>query len=121
VRIALLPYDDDATSGTVALWYPAAGPKTEPRSKLEAVYANGRVAGSARSWYPDGRPRAEFRYDRGVLAEARAWNAKGTPMPEAEARVLATRDLTEDEQFYNTLEAIVRDNPPPCDANGRKP
>jgi antitoxin component YwqK of YwqJK toxin-antitoxin module len=121
VRIALLPYDDDVRSGTVALWYSAAGPKTEPRSKLEAVYVNGRLAGGARSWYPDGRQRAEFRYDHGVLAEARAWSATGAPMKEADARALAARDLKEDEQFYNTLEAIVRDNPPPCDANGRKP
>ena len=121
VRIALLPYDDDAMSGTVALWYSAAAPTTEPRSKLEAVYANGRLTGGARSWYPDGRPRAEFRYDHGVLAEARAWNAKGAPLPETEARALAARDLAADEQFYNTLEAIVRDNPPQCDVNGRKP
>jgi hypothetical protein len=120
-RIALLPYDDDVMSGTVALWYSAAGPKAEPRSKLEAVYVNGRVAGGARSWYPDGRPRAEFRYDRGVLAEAQAWSATGAPMPEAVARTLAARDLKEDEQFYSTLEAIVRDNPPPCDANVGKP
>jgi len=120
-RIALLPYDDDVLSGTVALWYSAAGPKVEPRSKLEAVYANGRVAGSTRSWYPDGRPRTEFRYDGGVLAEARAWSATGAPMPEAEARALAARDLREDEQYFSTLEANVRDNPPRCDANGRKP
>jgi antitoxin component YwqK of YwqJK toxin-antitoxin module len=120
VRIALLPYDDDVKSGTVALWYSNAGPKSEPRPKLEAVYVNGRQAGGARSWYPDGRRRAEFRYDHGVLTEARAWNARGAPLPETEARLLAGRDVAADEKFYDELEAIVRDNPPPCDANGRK-
>jgi antitoxin component YwqK of YwqJK toxin-antitoxin module len=121
VRIALLPYDDDSLSGTVALWYSAGTTKAEPRRKLEAVYANGLHAGSARSWYPDGRPRTEFRYDNGVLDEARAWTAKGAPMTEAEARAMAARDLAEDERFYTTLEAIVGDNPPQCIANGRKP
>jgi len=120
VRIALLPYDDDVKSGTVALWYSTAGPKSEPRLKLEAVYANGRQAGGARSWYPDGRPRAEFHYEHGVLTQARAWTAQGAPLPESEARLLAGRDLAADEQLYNELEAIVRDNPPRCDANGRK-
>ena len=120
-RIALLPYDDDVMSGTVALWHSAAGPKIEPRSKLEAVYANGRQAGGARSWYTDGRQRAEFRYDQGVLAEARAWSATGALLPQAEARAMAARDRTVDEQFYTMLEGIVRDNQPQCEVNGRKP
>jgi antitoxin component YwqK of YwqJK toxin-antitoxin module len=120
-RIALLPFDDDAMNGTVALWYLAANAKTEPKPKLEAVYANGLLAGGTRSWYPDGRPRAEYRYDQGVLAEARAWSAKGALLPEKEARALAVKDKAADEQFYNTLEAIVHDHPPPCEANGSKP
>ena len=120
-RIALLPFDDDAINGTVALWYLAASAKTEPKPKLEAAYANGLPAGDTRSWYPDGRPRAEFRYDQGVLAEARAWSAKGASLSGAESRAMAVRDRAADEQFYNTLLRIVRDNPPPCEANGRKP
>jgi len=119
VRIAHLPYDDDALSGTVALWYSEGSAKSEPRPKLEAVYARGRRAGQFRSWYPNGRVRAEFRYEQGTLAEARAWNAKGGKLTEAEARAMAAHDVATDDQFYNTLEAIVRDNPPPCDANGR--
>lgn len=119
-RIALLPFDDDAINGTVALWYLAANAKTEPKPKLEAAYANGLPAGDTRSWYPDGRPRAEFRYEQGVLAGARAWSAKGTLLPEKEARALAARDKAADEEFYNTLETIVRDNPPPCETDGRK-
>lgn len=119
-RIALLPFDDDAISGTVALWYLAANAKTEPKPKLEAAYAHGLPVGGTRSWYPDGRPRTEFRYDQGVLAEARAWSAKGTTLSEAESRAMAARDRAADEQFYNTLLRIVRDNPPPCEADGRK-
>jgi antitoxin component YwqK of YwqJK toxin-antitoxin module len=121
VRIAHLPYDDDAMSGTVALWYSAGGTKTEPKQKLEAVFAGGRHAGPSRSWYADGRLRAEYRYDQGVLAEARAWNSKGAPLPDPEARAMAARDFTDDGQFYATLEAIVRENPPQCEGNGRKP
>ncbi len=119
VRIAHLPYDDDVLSGTVALWYSEGNARSEPGPKLEAVYAHGRRAGGVRSWYPNGRPRAEFRYERGVLAEARAWNAKGAKLTEAEARAMAARDVATDDQFYNALEAIVREHPPPCDANGR--
>jgi len=120
VRIAHLPYDDDALSGTVALWYSAGGTKSEPRQKLEAVYAHGRRAGGARSWYSDGRARAEFRYDQGVLAAARAWNTRGVPLSDDEARALAARDSATDAEYYASLEAIVRDNPPICDGNGRK-
>lgn len=121
VRIAHLPYDDDALSGTVALWYSAGGPRSDPRQKLEAVYAHGRRAGGARSWYADGHVRAEYRYDQGVLAEARAWNAQGAPLSDDEARALAARDAATDAEYYASLEAIVRDNPPPCEGNGRKP
>ena len=119
VRLALLPFDDDVMSGTVALWYATAPAKGEPPRKLEAVYVSGHPV-SARSWYPDGRPRAEFRYEKDALAEARAWNASGKRLPDAEARALAARDLAADEKFYDTLLAIVRDNPPSCDTNGRK-
>jgi antitoxin component YwqK of YwqJK toxin-antitoxin module len=120
VRIAHLPYDDDALSGTVALWYSTGGPKSEPRQKLEAVFAHGRRAGGARSWYPDGRVRAEYRYDQGVLAEVHAWNTKGEPLADAQSRALAIRDLATDDEFYASLEGIVRDNPPLCEGNGRK-
>jgi antitoxin component YwqK of YwqJK toxin-antitoxin module len=120
VRIAHLPYDDDAMSGTVALWYSTGKPSSEPRQKLEAVYAHGRRAGGARSWYADGHVRAEYRYDQGVLAEARAWNMRGAPLPDAQARAQAERDLAADAEYYASLEAIVRDNPPICEGIGRK-
>ena len=121
VRVALLPFDDDSLNGTVALWYSSATGKADPRPKLEAVHASGLPAGSTRSWYPDGRLRAEFSYDHGVLAGARAWSARGTPLPDAEARAMAGRDRVADEQFYNALLRIVRDNSPICEAEGGKP
>ena len=118
-RLALLPFADDVISGTVALWY--SGPaKAEPKRKQEAVYAAGRPV-TVRSWYVEGPPRAEFRYDGDVLAEARAWSIKGAPLSESAARSVAARDRTADEQFYNTLLTIVRDHPPPCSDNGSKP
>jgi hypothetical protein len=121
VRIAHLPYDDDAISGTVALWYSTGDAKAEPRPKLEAVYSRGRRAGGVRSWFAEGRMRAEYRYEHGVLVEARAWNTNGAQLSAGEARTMAASDQATDEQFFATLEAIVRDNPPQCEGNGRKP
>ena len=91
-RIALLPFDDDAMNGTVALWYLAANAKTEAQAQARGRVCQRLLAGDTRSWYPDGRPRAEFRYDHGVLAEARAWSAKALSLSDAEARALAARD-----------------------------
>ena len=119
IRVALLPFDDDVMSGTVALWYPAASAKTEPARKLEAVYVGGRPV-SATSWYPDGRLRTEIRYDRDGPADARAWSTSGKPLPDAQARALAARDLAADAKFYDSLLALVRDNPPACETNERK-
>jgi antitoxin component YwqK of YwqJK toxin-antitoxin module len=76
VRIAHLPYDDDALSGTVRCGIPKAGTRSEPKAKLEAVYARGRRAGGVRSWYPNGRARAEFRYEQ---RDSRGGPRAGTP------------------------------------------
>ena len=115
VRIAQLPYDDDALSGTLALWYAPSGRGGEPVPKLEAVYAQGRLAGLKRSWYPDGRLRAEFRYDQGTLASARAFTESGKAMPDADARAMAERDLRTDDAFVASLDAMVRANLPRCE------
>jgi hypothetical protein len=71
--------------------------------------------GIKRSWHPNGNPRTEFRYERGVLVEARAWIDSGAPLPEAEARAMAARDVATDDRFCATLEAIVAENPPRCE------
>ena len=115
VRVAQLPYDDDALSGTLALWYAMPGRGGEPVRRLEAVYAHGRLAGLKRSWYPDGRLRAEFRYDRGMLVDARAFTESGKPMPDADARAMADRDLGYDDKFVASLDATIRANLPRCE------
>lgn len=114
-RIAQLPFEDDVLSGTLALWWPAAGKGAEQRPKLEATYAHGRLSGTKRSWYANGRPRAEFRYDQGTLAAAQATSESGRAMPEADARALAMRDLPGDEALYASLLAIVTQHLPRCD------
>jgi hypothetical protein len=85
------------------------------RPKLEAGYSRGRLSGIKRSWYPDGRLRAEYRYEQGALAAARAFAASGKELPESEARALAQRDLAADDREYAALEAFVRAHAPRCD------
>jgi antitoxin component YwqK of YwqJK toxin-antitoxin module len=114
-RIAVIPYEDDARTGTVALWYLSAGSNRELGRKLEAPYNGNQLHGLKRSWHPDGARRAEFRYEQGVLTEAQAWSTSGRPLSPAEARALATRDASTDERYYQTLEQIVRDNEPHCE------
>jgi antitoxin component YwqK of YwqJK toxin-antitoxin module len=113
-RIAQLPYDEGVLSGTLALWWSNNERAADPKTKLEAVYAQGLLSGTKRSWYPDGRLRAEFRYDRGLLVEARAYSEAGKPLPDAEARALAANDLETDEKFYASLDAIIRAHLPRC-------
>jgi antitoxin component YwqK of YwqJK toxin-antitoxin module len=119
VRIAAIPYDDDARAGTVALWYASAVEGGEPRRKLEATYLEDRLQGPKRSWHPNGNPRAEFRYERGQLVEARAWAEEGPPLPEAEARSIAAGDIALDDEFYATLERTVAEHRPACANSGR--
>jgi antitoxin component YwqK of YwqJK toxin-antitoxin module len=111
VRIAQLPYDEGALSGTLALWWASGEPSADPKPKLEAVYAQGFLSGIKRSWYPNGRLRTELRYERGLLVEARAYGETGTPLSDADARALAARDLETDEQFYASLDAHPRPLP----------
>ena len=114
-RIAVIPYEDDARTGTVALWYLSPGANRELGHKLEAPYNGNALHGIKRSWHPDGARRAEFRYDHGVLTEAQAWSRAGKPLSAAAARALAAGDVTSDERYYETLEQIVRNNMPHCE------
>jgi len=41
-------------------------------------------------------------------------------LSDKEARALAAHDAATDAEYYASLEAIVRDNPPICDGNGGK-
>ena len=118
VRVAHLPFDDDALSGTAALWYADKGTRDEPRMKVEAMYTRGRLNGSKRSWYPDGKPRAEFAYEDGVLRSALATSESGRPLPDSEARSLAARDMAADDAFYASLLDVVASHMPRCDPAG---
>jgi antitoxin component YwqK of YwqJK toxin-antitoxin module len=115
-RIAVLPFDNDARTGTVALWYLAPDGRSEAGRKLEAPYVDDQPHGIMRSWYADGAMRAEYRYEHGALVEARAWNERGTPLTDAEARSLAVSDADTDQRYYESLVRIVRDNLPTCES-----
>ena len=114
-RSAVIPYDGDAKSGTVALWYAARDGKSETGKKLEAPYVEDRLHGIVRSWHPNGAARAEYRYERGELIEARAWTATGTALSDEEARKLAQRDIAADRQVIESLLRVVREPLPGCE------
>jgi hypothetical protein len=123
-RIAVLPLDNDARSGTLALWYIAPDGRSEAGHKLEAPYADDRPHGVKRSWYPNGARRGEYRYEHGALVEARAWTESGAALTDAEARSLAGRDAENDDRYYASLVGMVRDNLPACEPappNGEAP
>ena len=113
-RIAVIPYEDDVKTGTVALWRAPAIRTGEPRRKLESAYSGGVLHGFTRSWHANGKPRAEYRYERGELAEAQAWSEEGAALPEPAARSLAVRDRANDANLYAEFEKIVAENLPRC-------
>jgi len=114
-RIAVIPYDGDAKSGTMALWYAARDGTTEAGRKLEAPYIEDRLNGVVRSWHPSGAARAEYRYERGELIEARAWTTAGDALSEAEARNLAQSDTAADRQVLESLLRLVGEHLPGCE------
>jgi len=114
-RVAVLPYQDDEKTGTVALWYTVPGATRERQRKLEAPYVANRLNGIKRSWNPRGSRRAEFRYQRGVLTDARAWEDNGIRRSAPEAAAQAAADESTDRQLFAALEALVRDHSPHCD------
>jgi hypothetical protein len=114
-RVAVIPYQDDDKAGTVALWYTAPGARRELRRKLEAPYVENRLQGIKRSWYPRGTRRGEFRYQRGVLIDATAWEDDGTPRPKPEAEARAAADEITDKQLLAGLESLIHDHLPHCE------
>ena len=113
VRIAHLPYSEGALNGTVSLWY-ADSNGAEPRRKLEAAYVANRREGETRSWHGNGKLRARYIYRAGELRSAEAWDDDGRKLPPGDARDLAARDLAADNDFFNSLDRIVRAHPPDC-------
>ena len=114
-RVAVMPFDNDAKSGTVALWYTPPDGRLEAGRSLEAPYVDDRPHGIVRSWHPDGTPRAEYRYEHGVLSDARAWSDSGTALAGTEAEQLAAHDAANNETLYASLLAVIRENLPPCE------
>ena len=114
-RVAVIPYQDDDKAGTVALWYTVPGARRELQRKLEAPYVENRLHGIKRSWNPRGGRRAEFRYQRGALIDAKAWRDDGTPRPKPEAEAQAAADEATDRQLFAALEALIHDHPPHCE------
>jgi antitoxin component YwqK of YwqJK toxin-antitoxin module len=114
-RIAVVPYDDDAKVGTVAVWYSPAAPQAEPRRKLEVAFAAGVRHGITRSWHANGRQRTEYLYERGNLVAAKAWSESGASLADSEARRTAERDALADADFLTGLERTIAENGPRCD------
>ena len=86
-RIAVIPYDDDAKVGTVALWYRAGhsagraapqarGGATRPACATASPGRGTRTAGSERSIFTNAE----------ASTAAQAWNEAGAPLAEPEAR-----------------------------------
>ena len=112
VRVAHLPYEDDAMNGTLALWYETPVQNGEGQQRLEAVYAHGKLDGRKRSWHANGRLRGEYTYANDVLLDARAWDGRGDALPEAEARAQAKAELRAESAYYRTLDALVNQHRP---------
>ena len=116
VRIAHLPYEEDARNGTLALWYQTPTRGLDAQQRLEAVYTSGRLNGLVRIWNPDGRVRGEYLYAGGNLVGARAWDARARELPEAQARAQAEKDVAVHEAYQQTLEALVAQHSRDCAA-----
>jgi len=94
---------------------PAGGARGRRAAEARSGLFPRTPVGITRSWHPDGRLRAEYRYEQGALASARAFAASGRALPESEARALAQRDLASDDQYFASLDAFVRAHLPRCD------
>jgi hypothetical protein len=113
-RLAVVPYDEDERTGTVALWYEPARTGADAVRRLEAPHVRGQLHGVKRSWHPNGRRRAEFRYEHGRLAEARAWDADARPLTARDAEALAARDEKAEAEILRSLERLVREHTAAC-------
>src|SRR5437867_7796495 len=113
-RIAVVPYDDDSRTGTVARWYTKRSGHELGR-RLEAPFRDNVLHGIERSWHANGAARSEMHYEHGALVSARAWNESGSPVPEPQAQRLAKQDAAVDERFLAELDALVREHLPRCE------
>jgi antitoxin component YwqK of YwqJK toxin-antitoxin module len=116
-RIAHVPYEDEAKSGTLALWYEPSARDTAGPQRLEAPYSHGVLNGVKRSWYRNGRPRGEYAYADGRLVEAKAWDERGRALAPDASRARADADFSADEAYYARLDALVNEHLPHCTPN----
>jgi hypothetical protein len=114
VRIAHMPYEEDARNGTLALWYQTPTKGLDAQQRLEAVYTAGQLNGFVRIWNPDGWVRGEYLYAGGQLAAAKAWDARGRELSEPQARSQAEKDVAAHESYQDTLEALVARHASTC-------
>ncbi len=121
VRVAHVPFEDDAKSGTLAVWYPRAAKGAEAPKRLEAVYTDGKLNGTKRAWHPDGRLRGEYTYVSRDLVDAKAWDTHGRGLPAAQAREQAVADAASHDAYYATLDALVQRYLPVCKSAAARP
>jgi hypothetical protein len=114
VRIAHVPYDDDAKHGTLALWYDAPARDAPSAQRLEAKFVHGAPDGVTTVWDRDGRRRGEYRYSAGRLVDALAWDARGRPLGGQRARAQAESDALAHERQYRALDRLVERHLPRC-------
>ena len=112
-RSAVIPYDRDARTGTVALWYTAGGRETA--KKLEAPFSAGVINGVVRSYHSGGAVRSEATYEQGVLVAAQAFDVRGRPLPEPQARLSVVRDMDANAKVLASFDALVGRHLPHCE------
>ena len=106
----------------LALWYIAPEGRSEAGLKLEAPYVDDQPHGIKRSWYPDGTLRAEYRYEHGTLVEAQCVDrARRAACRMPKHAVWPCADADDDDRYYASFVAIVRDNLPPASRRLRTP
>jgi hypothetical protein len=115
VRIAHIPYDEDARNGTLATWYDARRAGADGARRFESSFRHGVRDGLTRTWYRSGHRRLEAEYDHGRLVRAAAWRDAGTPLDDRAAREVAQRDAAAGDADYARLEALVRQHTPRCE------
>ncbi|HZQ62889.1 MAG TPA: hypothetical protein VFC24_16160 [Casimicrobiaceae bacterium] len=118
-RIAAIPYDENVRNGTIALWHVRGRPSHEIGRRLEAPVVKGEPHGVHRAWHLNGKLQYEATYEHGRLASAKAWDANGRALAEAEAQRIALAARKRDEAYVAMLEKMVADHQPRCDDSAR--
>lgn len=113
IREAHLPFEEDVLNGTVALWWPAR--RGEPKPRVEAPFVRGKRQGTTRTFFANGAPESELVYADGELRSANALSEAGKPIPEAQARTMAAREMREDDARIAGYLALVDAHLPRCD------